>query len=65
MSHADKIVVVSGALYVVLLAVLAMALSGCAIMNLDAKRAHWNGDAYTCPIGQHEVNTNNSAFCVK
>ena len=65
MSRADKIVVVSGALYVVLLAILAMALSGCAVINPDAKRAHWNGDAYTCPIGQHEVNTNNSAFCVK
>ena len=65
MSHADKIVVVSGALYVVLLAILAMALSGCAVINPDAKRAHWKGDAYTCPIGQHEVNTNNSAFCVK
>ena len=65
MSRADKIVVVSGALYVVLLAILAMALSGCAVINPDAKRAHWKGDAYTCPIGQHEVNTNNSAFCVK
>ena len=65
MSRADKIVVVSGALYVVLLAILAMALSGCAVINPDAKRAHWKGDAYTCPIGQHEVDTDNSAFCVK
>ncbi len=65
MSRADKIVIASAVLYVVLLAVLTMALSGCAVINRVAKRAHWKGDAYTCPIGQHEVNTNNSAFCVK
>lgn len=65
MNRADKVVIASAVLYVVLLAILAMALSGCAVINPDAKRAHWKGDAYTCPIGQHEVNTNNSAFCVK